>query len=304
MKSIRASILPVILIAVVFAGCKTTEMLTKVGTSVGVATGKISEEQAESINKGAAAVGKAFEQLTPEQEYFIGRSVAATILATYKPFDHAAATRYINTLGKALALSSDKPETFGGWHFLIMDTDEINAFATPGGFILISRGMLRCCRNEDELAAVLAHEVGHVQLEHGLRAIKKSRWTSAFTILGAETAKNMGGKQLAELTTAFEGAIGDVTGEMVNSGYARTLEYEADAAAITIMGRVGYNPSGLANMLTEMGRRLEKDTRGFAKTHPDPKDRVKDINRQIGTPSPIASEPARQARFDKALAGI
>ena len=304
MKSIRASILPVILIAAILAGCKTTEMLTKVGTSVGVATGKISTEQAESINKGAAAVGKAFEQLTPEQEYYIGRSVAATILASYKPFDHAAATRYINTIGKALALSSDKPETFGGWHFLIMDTDEINAFATPGGFILISRGMLRCCRNEDELAAVLAHEVGHVQLEHGLRAIKKSRWTSAFTILGAETAKNMGGKQLAELTTAFEGAITDVTGEMVNSGYARTLEYEADAAAITIMNRIGYNPSGLANMLTEMGRRLEKDTRGFAKTHPDPKDRVKDINRQIGTPSPVADFPARQARFDKALAGI
>lgn len=304
MKNVLHSIVTLAFVTVLLSGCKTTEMITKVGTSVGVATGRISTEQADSINRSATAVGKAFEKLTPEQEYFIGRSVAATILASYKPFDNTAATIYLNTLGKALALSSEKPETFGGWHFMIMDTDEINAFATPGGFILVSRGMLRCCRNEDELAAVLAHEVGHVQLEHGLRAIKKSRWTSAFTILGAETAKNLGGQQLAELTTAFEGAITDVTSEMVNSGYARSLEYEADAAAIPLMRRVGYNPSGLANMLTEMGRRLEKDPRGFAKTHPDPKDRVKEINNRIGTPSPIAEHPVRQARFNKALAGV
>jgi len=305
LKNASSSILAAVLAAAVFTGCKTTEMLTQVGTTVGVATGKITPDQAASINKGASAVGKAFEQLTPEQEYYIGRSVAATILATYKPFDSEAATRYLNTLGKALALASDKPETFGGWHFLIMDTDEINAFAAPGGFILISRGMLRCCRNEDELAAVLAHEVGHVQLEHGLRAIKKSRWTSAFTILGAETAKNLGGQQLAELTTIFEGTISDVTSTMVNSGYARTLEREADAAAVTIMRRIGYNPTGLVNMLTEMGRRLEKDTRGFAKTHPAPQDRVKDINRELGAAAaPIAPDPVRQARFEKALAGI
>ncbi len=294
----------IVISMMVLAGCKTTEVLTQVGTTVGVATGKITPDQAQSINRGASAVGKAFEQLTPEQEYYIGRSVAATILATYTPYDNAEATRYINTLGKALALASGKPETFGGWHFLIMDTDEINAFAAPGGFIMISRGMLRCTRNEDELAAVLAHEIGHVQLEHGLRAIKKSRWTSAFTILGTEAAKNLGGRELAELTAAFEGAIGDVTATLVNSGYARSLEREADTAAIEIMRRVGYNPTGLVNMLNEMGKRLEKDTRGFAKTHPAPSDRIRDIKREIGSLEPIVPHAFRQARFGKALAGI
>ena len=285
-------------------GCKTTELLTQAGTAVGVATGRITPQQAESITRSASAVGKAFENLTPEQEYYIGRSVAATLLATYTPYDKEAATLYLNTLGQALALSSDRPETFGGWHFLIMDTDEINAFAAPGGFILVSRGMLRCCRNEDELAAVLAHEIAHVQHEHGLRAIRKSRWTSAFTILGTEAAKNLGGQQLAELTAAFEGAIGDVTATLVNSGYARSLEREADETAVAIMRRVGYNPAGLVNMLSEMDKRLASDKRGFAKTHPDPKDRIRDINRLPGGLVALEADARRQARFDKAFAGL
>ena len=288
----------------IISGCKMLEVATQATTAVGVATGTISADQASSINKGAAAAGKAFEKLTPEQEYYIGRSVAASILAAYSPYENDAATQYLNTLGQALAMACDKPETFGGYHFLVMDTDEVNAFAAPGGFILISRGMLRCCKNEDEVAAVLAHEIAHVQHEHGLRAIKKSRWTSAFTILGAEAAKNLGGEQLAQLTTAFEGAISDVTATVMNSGYARKLENEADATAITILNRVGYNPAGLRNMLAEMDKRLAHDDRGFAKTHPDPADRVTDIEEQIGTPGKIAAQKQRVARFKKALGSI
>ena len=300
-------ILPLLAIALLvqLAGCKLLEVATQAGTAVGVAAGTISVDQADSINKGSAAVGKAFDKLTPEQEYYIGRSVAATILSSYSAFDNKAANDYLNTLGQALALSSDKPETFGGYHFLVMDTDEVNAFAAPGGLILISRGMLRCCKNEDEVAAVLAHEIGHVQLEHGLRAIKKSRWTSAFTILGTEAAKNLGGQQLAELTTVFEGSITDITDTVVNSGYARKLEREADASAITILMRVGYNPRGLCNMLTAMGKRLGHDDRGFAKTHPAPADRVADIEKLLtAKASPIRLNKKRDARFSKALKNI
>ncbi len=302
MKLLLASLAVASLVAI--SGCKLLEVATQAGTAVGVATGTISADEASSINKGVSAAGKAFEKLTPEQEYYIGRSVAASILASYKPYDNKAANDYLNTLGQALAMASDKPETFGGYHFLVMDTDEVNAFAAPGGLILVSRGMLRCCRNEDEVAAVLAHEIAHVQHEHGLRAIKKSRWTSAFTILGAEAAKNLGGEQLAQLTTAFEGAIGDVTATVMNSGYARKLETEADATAITILKRVGYNPVGLRNMLTEMDKKLDHDDRGFAKTHPDPADRVADIQAQIGTATEIATQKQRDARFKKALGKI
>ncbi len=238
------------------SGCQTLDTVAQLGTAVGVATGTISSDQAESINKTASAAGKAFEQLTPEQEYYIGRAVAATILAEYRPADDDAANRYLNLLGQTLAMASDKPETFGGYHFLVMETDEINAFAAPGGLILVSRGLLRCCADEDAVAAVLAHEIGHVQAAHGLQAIRKGRLTSALTILATESAKQFGGRELAELTTAFEGSIGDITGTLVNSGYSRKFEREADDIAVTILERVGYNPRALEEMLAQMKQRL------------------------------------------------
>jgi predicted Zn-dependent protease len=167
------------------------------------------------------------------------------------------ATDYINLLGQGLALASIKPETYRGYHFLILDSDEINAFAAPGGFIFLSRGMLRLCKSEDEVAAVLAHEIGHVELQHALRAIKGSRLTSALTTLAVEGAKSFGGEQLAQLTEAFEGSIGDITGTLMNSGYARKQEYQADASAVRILKAMGYDPLALARMLNEMEKQPE-----------------------------------------------
>jgi predicted Zn-dependent protease len=230
--------------------------------------------------------------------------VAASILSSYKPYNNPRANHYINVIGQALAMASTKPETYGGYHFLIMDTNEINAFSAPGGFVMVSRGLLRCCQNETEVAAVLAHEIGHVENEHGLRAIKKSRWTSAFTILGTEAAKNLGTEELAELTKNFEGAINDVTATMVNSGYARKLEFEADASAVRIMEQIGYNPNGLRNMLREMAKRLGHDNRGFAKTHPSPADRISKIKAQLAVDKSLTPNATRAARFKKALRGI
>jgi beta-barrel assembly-enhancing protease len=283
------------------AACQTASILTDVGTSVAVATGTINEQQADSIRRGSESLTRAFEQLTPEQEYYIGRSVTAAILENYPPLETPDATDYINTLGRALALFSRRPETFGGWHFLIMDTDEINAFAAPGGFILVSRGMLQCTTNEDELAAVIAHEIAHVEKEHGLRAIRQSRWTTAFTILGTEAAANLGGRELAQLTTAFEGAISDVTTTLATSGYSRALEREADAAAVAILQQAGYNPEALVTMLQNMQERLGSDKRGFASTHPQPRDRIRDIRKILKQSQPVDDHPQRAARFTAAL---
>ena len=282
-------------ITLLLAGCAE---VTKIGTSVGVATGKISEEQKQNLDKSSE---KASEKITPEQEYYIGRSVAATILTTYKPFDQAAATRYLNVLGQTLAMASAKPETFGGYHFSILDTDEINAFAAPGGLIVVSRGLIRCCRNEDALAAVLAHEVGHVEKEHGLNAIEKGRKTAFMTTLAVTAGKSLGGTELADLTKAFEGTIGDITNTMVNSGYSRQSEFEADAAAVRILRSVGYNPEGLVDMLAQMQKKLKPGSHGFGATHPAPKDRIEAVRKLIGASTTIAEPAARKQRFTAAV---
>lgn len=286
------------------AGCATLDVVTQLGTAVAVSQGAISEEQGTAIRRSSSAVGQAFTEITPEQEYYIGRAVGATLLGSYRPLDSAVGNRYLNQVGQNLALFSDLPETFAGYRFLLLDSDEINAFAAPGGLIFVSRGMLRCCRNEEELAAVLAHEIGHVQLRHGLQAIKKSRLTSALTIIGTEGAKQFGGQQLAELTSAFEGSIQDVTATLVNNGYSRAFEREADQAALTILTRSGYDPGALATMLAEMQRRLKPGGVDFARTHPAPAARIAELAMRENR-HPAASEvDTRRVRFQKQLGGI
>jgi predicted Zn-dependent protease len=287
----------------VLVGCETLDTLSKGVTSVGVATGTISSQQANSINKSTSAVGKTFDKLTPQNEYYVGRAVGASLLSKFKLYNNKDATAYVNTLGQTLAVFSTKPETWGGYHFMIMDTDEINAFAAPGGLILVSRGLLRCCKNENALAGVLAHEIGHVQLEHAVNAIKKSRIAEAGKTLLAEAGKNLAGEQVAQLTTVFEGSLDDVKNAMLN-GYAKSDEFNADKAAVAILVKSGYGPDGLKQMLQEMDRRLQPSKGGFGKTHPDPNVRINEIQPLLNNAPQATMSAARQERFEKALAGV
>lgn len=286
------------------SGCKTMETVTDIGTTVGVGSGLINSSQAASIRKSAKAVSRTFADFSPEQEYYVGRTIGAVILDRYPPYDNPRANAYINLLGQTLAQASDVPETFGGYHFLIQDSEEINAFAAPGGLIFITRGILRCCRQEDGVAAVLAHEIGHVQTRHGLQAIKKSRITSALTTLGLEGAKQFGGRELAQLTRTFEDSISDITATLINNGYSRAFEAQADAAAVNILKRVGYSPHGLVDMLGEMERRLQPGGPDFAKTHPSPSERIHAIEKLTGPRLAIEKPAARMARFQKALENV
>jgi predicted Zn-dependent protease len=292
----------VILLALIsFAGCAAVETATTVATTVGEATGTISREQGESIRKSTTAVAKSLEDFTPEQEYYIGRSVGAVVLAKYSALSDAKVNAYLNVLGQTLAQASDMPELFIGYHFLVLDSNDINAFATPGGHIFITRGLLRCCRTEDALAAVLAHEIGHVQLRHGMKAIEKGRMAEALTILAQEGAKSFGGQEIAQLTQVFGGAISDITRTMINNGYSRSYEYQADAAAAAILLRLGYKPGALVDMLNVMAGQLKPGGSDFAKTHPSPQSRIAEL-KESGKSLAGGEPPAvRSQRFTRAV---
>lgn len=278
------------------SGCETVNSLTELGTDIAAASGAITENQAASINRTTQAVTKTFQDITPEQEYYIGRTVAATVLMKYQPTPDPNLNRYLNEMGQALAQFSTRPETFGGYHFLLLDSDEINAFAAPGGLILVTRGLVQCCQNEDQLAAVLAHEIGHVEKLHGLRAIRSGRLSSALTVLAVEAGKNLAGEQLAEITKAFDESISDIAGTLMNSGYSRKLEYEADAAAVAILKQAGYEPGALVSMLENMARNWDAARLDFAATHPPPAERIAQL-KKAGLTSTLASNNARQQRF-------
>ena len=284
--------------ALVFAlaGCETFDQIVEVGTGVAVATGNISSDQAASINKAGKAVSKTFDDITPEQEYYIGRTVAATCLARYKAQDDARLNAYLNLLGQTLSRFSSRPETFGGYHFLLLKSDDINAFAAPGGLILVTRGLVACCATEDELAAVLAHEIGHVQNRDGLRAIRTGRLNGALTTLAAEGAKTLAGPELAEVTSAFDDSINEITGTLINSGYSSRQEFQADAAAVEILRAAGYPPSALIAMLRNMEKRWDPSRHDFAATHPSPPDRIAQLKKLVPETA-LSVNPARSRRF-------
>jgi predicted Zn-dependent protease len=281
-------------LSLVVAGCSSLGGSMSLGNILDIAT---SEE-------GQALI-KSFEDLTPEQEYYIGRAVGATVLDQYAPYDQARVNDYLNVLGQTLALASERPEIFGGYHFLALDSDEINAFATPSGLVLVSRGLLRCAQSEDEVAAILAHEIGHVVRKHGLRAIKTSRIQAAGTDLALSQAEQRSSEVVARLTVAFSDSIKDITSTLINSGYSRAMEKEADLSALETLRAAGYDPWALVRMLEVMGQKLTPGGADFAKTHPDPADRIEYLRKQLAGTAPLGTVPAaRQARYRAALAGI
>jgi len=262
-----------------------------------------------ALGQGVQQVQQAEQtEFTPEQEYYIGRAVAASLLTPRKVWDNSRATTYLNVLENDLAAFSDRPETFGGYHVLVLDTDEINAFAAPGGLLLVSRGLLRCATSEDMVAAILAHETSHVVLGHGLSAIKQSRKTAAYKNLALAGVAAFGSPEAKQLTDIFKDSISDITNTLVNSGYSRELELEADQMALVIMKRAGYDPLAFDAMLKIMESRIKPGGLDFAKTHPDPKDRSEAVEKTLGDQQPlaVAAAPAaaRQARWKAALGNV
>ena len=290
---------------ILLSSCASFGEIGNIGAQFAAGAGVISQNQADSIGAAAESAAKAFETLTPEQEYYIGRAVTANLVYDYPPLDNESANAYLNTLGQALAMASDKPYTFKGYRFLLLDSPEINAFAAPGGFIMITRGMLECASDEATLAAVLAHEIGHVQLEHGIKAIKASRWTDAITKT-AVAGVSMSSEEMAQVTSAFDDSIGDITQTLVVNGYSRKQEKEADEIAAIILSRVGYSPKALIAMLQDMDARLDPGGSDFAATHPSPRDRiaaVKDTVDSLAIPA-VQDNEARRNRYSRAFAEL
>ncbi len=276
------------------------------GADVLAASGKISESDRQSLIKTSEAVRQTFADITEEEEYYIGRSVAALILSRYPVYEDEALTRYVNTVGQAVVFSCPRPETYAGYHFLVLDTEEVNAMAAPGGFIFLSKGLLKRCQNEETLAAILAHEVGHVCAKHGLQSIKKSRLIDAFRLIGTEAAQRYGPEQLAQLTSIFEDVLGDIVEKLIERGYDRKFEHEADALAIKIAASTGYSPQGLADFLrTLIGDKDAASGKGWFKTHPTPDSRLEKVEKEIASLKSFPQEePVRTQRFKQSLSRL
>ena len=290
----------VLVMQVILAGCAE---VVSVGTTVGQQMGQISKEDKEKIDRMALDSEKAARPMTEQEEYYVGRAVAATILGKYRVYRNERLTRYINEVGQAVALASDRPFTYGGYRFAVLDTDEVNALACPGGIVFITRGMLKRAQNEEELSAILAHEVGHVNHKDGLGTIQRARWVQVVTLLGSEAAKKVSGAELAKLVSLFEGSVNDVVKTLIVSGYSREQEAAADSSAMTFMYRAGYDPYGLSDYLGKLSKEQTGGAgQGLFATHPGMTERLAKARSAIATNKwPRIDHQIRDRRFQQTM---
>lgn len=247
------------------------------------------------------AFDEANREITATEEYYIGRAVAANILASSTPMMNWDGVTYLNEVGAVIAGFSPMPFTYGGWHFMILDDQGINALSCPGGIVLLNKGLCDLAQNEDELAAILAHEAAHIALRHGIQSVEKAKLTSAWTTLGHEGAEHLGSDDAQELSENYGDVVDDITMNLVTRGYSRDSEQQADSLAVHILARAGYDPAALASILNRMAGITETTGPGFWQTHPAPSDRVQWVLSEIESSSltsPTAEEIAvRTARF-------
>ena len=165
--------------------------------------------------------------------------------------------KYVTLVGRTVTEKSTRPGL--PWTFIVLDTDAVNAFAAPHGYVHITRGALALMKDESELAGVLAHEIVHVTEEHTIDALKKN------TIKSAAAAEVAGGNAMIEFLA--NAAYNNI----LDNAYSRGDEGLADAVGITLISKAGYAPQGLGNFLTTLAERNKSATekRGLFSSHPE-----------------------------------
>jgi predicted Zn-dependent protease len=223
----------------------------------------------------ATNVKKATTETTEQEEIQLGDEFAALLLGA-KPLDgDARLQRYVNTLGRWLAMQTERPDL--PWTFGVLDDPGFNAFATPGGRIFVTRGLVNRMRSESELAGVLAHEIGHVLKKHHLQAIKKNAGLS----LGADAFTAMTKSENSPVKTQIIGAVKNV----ISKGLDKSDEFEADRLGVVIAARAGFDAYGLPSVLQMLEAQNGNDN-GFSlmfSTHPAPVDRLSQLDALMGS---------------------
>ncbi|MCX7672567.1 MAG: M48 family metalloprotease [Thiobacillaceae bacterium] len=221
-----------------------------------------------------------------EEERNIGRTVAGGLLGAAPLVRDDQLQRYVNRVGRWVALQSERPDL--DWRFGVIDSEDINAFAMPGGYVFITKGLYRRLGSEAELAGVLGHEIAHVVRKHHLRLLQQSR---ALADLGAAVGKRMqGGSPLA---ANFLGNFWEVFAR----GLDKEAEHEADRMGMVLAARAGYDAYGLPAVLQEIGHLSANDGRVafLFKTHPHPQERLNQLAEALaGRPELPEGKEVRQ----------
>ncbi len=216
-------------------------------------------------------------EFTPKEEYYLGRTLSARVLKEYPLHKNGKSdlNLYITKIGHTLASASDRPETYQGYRFVVLKSTHRNAYAVPSGYIFITTGLLDIVKNEDELAAVMAHEVSHIALKHPMISVNDYNKRKIISeLIQFVTGRALSPHNISHSTLIF-GNIVDEIYKNIQSGYDSDKEKEADLMAVDILIRSGYNPHGFSEVL----KRLKK----HEGIHGTPNQRAMNVEKKISS---------------------
>jgi predicted Zn-dependent protease len=219
------------------------------------------------IDKVDKVTGKMKEvEITTEEELELGTDVSERLRAKYGVVQDAGIHRYVSLVGAVIKEKCGRTDL--PFQFIVLDTDGVNAFATPGGFIHITRGALSLMKTEAELAGVLAHEMAHVTQKHTIRAIQKGKLVQIAA----------GDKSISANPVLFQ-RLKDETYKVVFAGFSREDELESDERGITFAATAGYFPGGLSQFLDALKQRNanSNQTQGLFDSHPQMEERLQKL---------------------------
>lgn len=271
--------------------------------------GGIDLGRALDIGKKVVKGAEASRDLSTDEEIALGEAVTAGFLGAAPLHSDQGLQRYVNRVGKWLAYNSDRTDL--PWAFGVIDTETINAFAMPGGYVIVSSGLVKRLATESELAGVLAHEIAHVVKRHQITAIQSGKRSDAFTSITKEIAADQiarrGGGYAAQQVKTW---ASNAAQELIKDGFFlrpldRSMEYEADDLAIAIATRAGYEPYGLVAALQMLAQHKgEGDAASVFSTHPPAADRIAEIEHLAPVMERYAANPKNEQRFRQAVRAL
>ena len=250
----------------------------------------------------APKIQEASKEYTAEEEVALGEGIASGFLGAIRLHPDERLQRYVNRVGRWLASQTERADL--PWTFGVIDTDTINAFAMPGGTVVISHGLVKRLASESELAGVLAHEIGHVLKKHQLSAIQSDAgWGAAADgakAVDADQIGRRGGGDVLGLKTRLANAGVDLVKDgLFLRPLDRSMEYEADRIGVVVAARGGYDPYGFVAVLTMLAQ-VKPDESGASitfSTHPSPADRLAELEKAMPALEQYARQPQVEGRF-------
>jgi len=270
-------------------------LLALLGSAVPAAAFDFGNLNLNDALKTVQNVQKATTDISEPQEIELGNGIASNFLGAAPLLQDQRVQKYVNNVGRWLTLQTERPDL--PWQFAVLDDNDINAFAVPGGHIFITKGLLERMKSEAELAGVRAHEISHVLMKHHLQAIKKGARTELLTAFAGQALQQNGtNPAMTKLVSAGT--------EVYTRGLDKNDEFEADRMGVVIAARGGYDPYGLPAILQTLQGINPQDS-GLAlmfKTHPALADRLDLLDRLMSGPfDSFETQPNLAPRFMAAM---